>query len=99
MLRREYPDLVTLEPAEDDEDVFGEAWPLIAEWRELKASHPNQGKGLEWLAVEERFMTVELALLEEHGLTLPRQGFRCVASTATVRSTGGGQRSPTRGGR
>ena len=40
-LRREYPDLVTLEPAEDDEDVFGGVWPLIVEWRELKAVHPD----------------------------------------------------------
>ena len=74
-LRREYPDLVTIEPAEDDEEVFGDAWPLIVEWRELKATHPNQGRSLEWLTVEERFMTVELALLEEHGLTLPPARF------------------------
>ena len=45
-LRREYPDLVTLEPAEDDEDVFGEVWPLIVEWRERKAVHPDAGKSL-----------------------------------------------------
>ena len=42
-LRREFPDLVTLEPAPDDEEVFGEAWPLIVAWRELKAAHPNEG--------------------------------------------------------
>ena len=70
-MRREYPDLVTLEPADDDEEIFGAAWPLIVEWRELKDAHPNEGKGLGWLAVEERLLTVELALLEEHGMTLP----------------------------
>ena len=70
-LRREYPDLVTLEPAEDDEEVFGDAWPLIVEWRELKDVHPNEGKGLSWLAEEERLRVVELALLEDHGMTLP----------------------------
>ncbi len=74
-LRREFPDLVTLEPAPDDEDVFGDAWPLIEEWRDLKATHPNEGKDLSWLRTEERFMTVELALLEEHGLTLPPARF------------------------
>ena len=68
---REYPDLVTREPAEGDEDVFGEAWPLIAEWRELNDAHPNRGKGLEWLRDEERLLAMELALLEEHGMTLP----------------------------
>ena len=67
-LRREYPDLVTLEPAEDDEEVFGE-------WRELKASHPNEGKGLSWLHTGERFLALELALLEEQGMTLPPARF------------------------
>ena len=70
-MRREYPDLVTREPAEDDEEVFGDAWPLIVEWRELKDAHPNEGKGLAWLAAEERLRVVELALLEDHGMTLP----------------------------
>ena len=70
-VRREYPDLVTLEPAEDDEEVFGDAWALIVEWRELKDAHPNDGRGLAWLAEEERLRVVELALLEDHGMTLP----------------------------
>ena len=74
-LRREYPDLVTLEPAEDDEDVFGEVWPLIVEWRELKGLHPDAGKSLSWLRTEERFLALELTLLEGHGLTLPPATF------------------------
>ncbi len=74
-LRREYPDLVTLEPAEDDEEVFGEVWPLIVDWRELKAVHPDAGKSLSWLRTEERFLALELTLLEGHGLTLPPATF------------------------
>ena len=74
-LRRDFPDLVTVDPAPDDESVFGAAWPLIVEWRELKDTHPSRGKGLDWLRVEERLLTVELALLEEHGLTLPPETF------------------------
>ena len=74
-LRREFPDLVTLESAEDDEEVFGEVWPLIVEWRELKAVHPDEGKSLSWLRTEERFLALELTLLEEHGLTLPPATF------------------------
>ena len=70
-VRREYPDLVTLEPVEDDAEVFGDAWALIVEWRELKDAHPNDGKGLAWLAEEERLRAVELTLLEDHGMTLP----------------------------
>ena len=74
-LRREFPDLVTLEPADDDEDVFGDAWPLIVEWRELKATHPNEGKGIDWLRTEERFLALELVLLEDHGMTLPPETY------------------------
>ena len=70
-VRREYPDLVTREPAEDDDEVFGDAWPLIVEWRGLKDAHPNEGRGLAWLAAEERLRAVELSLLEDHGMTLP----------------------------
>ena len=70
-VRREYPDLVTLEPSEDDEEVFGDAWALIVEWRGLKDAHPNEGNDLAWLAAEERLRVVELALLEDHGMTLP----------------------------
>ena len=70
-IRREYPDLVTREPAGDDEEIFRDAWPLVVEWRALKDSHPNEGKGLAWLTDRERLLTVELALLEDHGMTLP----------------------------
>ena len=69
--RRDYPELVTLEPADDDEVIFSDAWPLIVQWRELKESHPNQGKGLEWLIEREQLLEMELKLLEEHGMTLP----------------------------
>ena len=57
--------------ADDDEEVFRDAWPLIAEWRKLKDVHPNKGRGLAWLAEKERLLEVELALLEGHGMTLP----------------------------
>ena len=70
-MRREYPDLATREPAPDDEEIFGEAWPLIVEWRGLKDAHPNEGGGLDWLTAQERVLELELALLEEHGMTLP----------------------------
>ena len=70
-MRREYPDLATREPAPDDEEIFGEAWPLIVEWRGLKDGHPNEGRGLDWLTAQERVLELELALLEEHGMTLP----------------------------
>ncbi len=70
--KRLYPELVTKEPAPDDEEVFGAAWPLIEEWREIwKAGHVGTGKGLAWMETEERVRSLEVALLEEHGMTLP----------------------------
>ena len=69
--RRKYPELVTVEPAQDDPEVYGDAWPLVREYRKLQDGHPRVGKDLSWLTVEEELLTVELALLEEHGLTLP----------------------------
>ena len=69
--RRLDPEIVTEEPADDDPEVYGDAWPLVKEWRSLRAGHPHQGRNLSWLVNEERLLTLELAMLEEHGLTLP----------------------------
>ena len=62
---------MTREPAPDDEEVYGEAWPLIDEWRGLWKTHSAGGRGLAWLEVEERVRELEVAMLEDHGLTLP----------------------------
>ena len=72
-LRRVDPELVTREPAGDDAEVYGDAWPLVREWRELKDRLPVRGRSLSWLTGYERLLTLELALLEEHELTLPPQ--------------------------
>ncbi len=64
------PEIVTVEPA-DDVEVYADAWPLVEEWRKLRVGHPNRGRTLSWLENEERLLTLELAMLEEHGLTLP----------------------------
>ena len=68
---RRYPELVTADPAGDDEEVFGDAWPLVDEWRRLWHGHPARGKGLEWVSTRQRILELEVAMLEEHGLTLP----------------------------
>ena len=65
------PEVVTEEPAEDDAEVYGAAWPLVEEWRELRADHSHQGRSLSWLVTEERLLMLELAMLDDHGLTLP----------------------------
>ena len=74
--RRQYPELVTREPAPDDEEVYGAAWPLVEEWQRLREGHPNDGRSLSWLVTEERILNLELAMAEEHGLTLPPETSR-----------------------
>ncbi len=69
--RRRYPELVTRDPADDDEEVYGDAWPLVDEWRGLWDGHPAQGKGLAWVLTRQRILELEVAMLEDHGLTLP----------------------------
>ena len=69
--RRRYPELVATDPANDDEEVYGDAWPLVDEWRGLWDGHPAQGKGLAWVSRRERILELEVAMLEDHGLTLP----------------------------
>ena len=70
-MRRRYPDLVTKDSANDDEQVYGDAWELVAEWRRLWDGHPAQGRGLAWVRRRERILALEVAMLEDHGLTLP----------------------------
>ena len=69
--RRPFPDVVTVEPASDDAEVYGAAWPLVEERHRLRGGHPAEGRGVRWLETEECILILELAMLEEHGLTLP----------------------------
>ena len=69
--RRRYPDLVTRDAADDDEEVFGDAWPLVEQWRTLWDGHPAVGGGLAWVSRRELILSLEVAMLEDHGLTLP----------------------------
>ena len=69
--RRDYDEIVTVEPANDDSYVYGKAWSLVRKWRMLRRNHPIRGRTLSWMDRQERLLTVELELLNEHGLTLP----------------------------
>ena len=71
--QRRYPDVVAWQPADDDEQVYGAAWPLVDEWRGLWDSHSPTGRGLAWVSTRQRILELEVAMLEEHGLTLPRE--------------------------
>ena len=69
--QRRYPGLVAEDPSAFDAEVYGDAWPLVEEWRRLRTGHPSQGRTLSWLTTEERLLTLELAMMEQHDLTLP----------------------------
>ena len=71
LFRKMSPSVITMEPQPGDEEVFGDAWPLVDEWRGLRESHPTDGRGLSWLVDEERLRELEIALVGEHGLTMP----------------------------
>ena len=71
---RRYPQVVTKEAEEGEEQVYGEAAPVIAEWRRTYAEMMRlvkSGPPLRCNAVNERRLELEVALIEEHGLTLP----------------------------
>ena len=67
--RREYPSLVTREPADDDQEVYGDAWPLVDEWRSLELRR-EVGTKLDRARTRERIMELEIEMIDERSLTL-----------------------------
>ena len=68
---RIYPDVVRVEELPDDEQVYGDAMPLVSEWREQRALFDAHWPQLEGLAGEVRMLELELELVEGRRLTLP----------------------------
>ena len=65
------PDVVTEESSPWDDELYGDAWPLVdGRWR-LRAVHPQDGGDMSWLKEQQRFLTLELSMSEQHGLTPP----------------------------
>ena len=85
--------MVTEESAEDDVEVYGDAWPLV-EGVAGAADRPShtRAESLSWLVTEERLLTLELAMLDDHGLTLPPE----IAAPAWIRTKGPDQLAPYR---
>ena len=72
---RKYPQLVTMEAEEDEEKVYGDAMPVIVRWRQARAEYlraVKTGTALAKVEAEMRMLRLEVALIEKHGLTLPR---------------------------
>ena len=68
---RPYRDLVTLEPEPGEEQVYGDATPLIVEWRKVRAEFLDAGDGLSRAIAEERMRELEIELIGGRELTLP----------------------------
>lgn len=69
--RRPYPQLVTLEPEEGEELIYGEAMPAITEWRETRRELEGARRRLDKLDARKRMVELEVRLVEDHELTLP----------------------------
>ena len=71
---RPHPQLVTLEPEPDEEAVYGEAVPVVVEWRRARVDSDEaaqSGTALSRAAARERVLELEIELIEERKLTLP----------------------------
>lgn len=71
---REYRDLVTEDAEPGEELVYGEATPVVVEWRGAKAMRNEAlatATALQKAEAEISLLERELELIEEHGLTLP----------------------------
>ena len=74
--RRPYPEVVTLEAEAGEEFVYGRAAPLITAWRRVRAGHLDERRSrVEQAADWVRMCELELALIGEHGLTLPPDSY------------------------
>ena len=71
--RRYRPQMLTLEPEEYEEFAYGEAMPLIVEWRRARADYIDESKSrVEQATAWVWMLELEIALIGEHGLTMPR---------------------------
>ena len=57
--------------ADQEEEDYGAAAPLVAEWRRLYGGGVDEGDRVERALAEERMRRLEIELIEDHGLTLP----------------------------
>ena len=75
---RTYPQLVTPEAEPDEDLVYGEAAPVIVEWRRVRAEFLKTlktGTTLDRTEVQEPMLELEIAIVGEHELTLPPASF------------------------
>ena len=64
--------MITKELLEDEVEVYGPVLLVIKEWRRLRRAHKPEGRGLTWIRRDERILELEILMIEQLGLTLPR---------------------------
>ncbi len=69
--KRPYPQLVTVEPEEGEELIYGEAMPAITEWRGARRMLEESRRRLDKLDARQQVLELELRLVRDHELTLP----------------------------
>lgn len=68
---RQHPDVVTPDAEPGEEDVYGEAAPLVGEWRSALAAVRTGRDGLAGLDARSRLLEIEIDLIEKYKFTLP----------------------------
>lgn len=68
---RAYRQLVTVEPEEGEELIYGEAMLAIIEWRAARMTLEWASRRLDKLDAQRSLLELELTLIGEHELTLP----------------------------
>ena len=70
--RQSRPEVVTLEPVQDEEFDYAEAMPLVTEWRYQRIAHLDEGtRRVEQARALIRMLELELVLIGDHDLALP----------------------------
>lgn len=71
-----HPEVVTLEPVQGDEIVYGEAAPVVLEWRDQRMTHLDEGaRRVERARALVRMFELEIVLIRDHELTLPPSAY------------------------
>ena len=68
---RGYRQLVTVEPEEGEELIYGEAMPAIIEWRAARKTLKWASRRVDKLDAQRSLLELDVRLVEDHELTLP----------------------------
>lgn len=64
-------ELVTVESLPDNDEVFGESQPVVAQWRRALRALENPPHTLAWLGATEKLLRLKVQVIDDHRLTLP----------------------------